>query len=318
MKLKQFYKTAVDFAVKNDPRGVQEVKAYLKTENKKYAALSPNEKAYYDEEKLTNPYADSRILYDSGKEIKSILVGIDMEVGELLLAERLSEKGRKIDAVITHHPEGMAYARFYDVMDMQADIFSSFGVTISASQGLLEKRIKEVGQKVAASNHYRTADAARLLDIPILSMHTVADNCVASYLQKRTDSKNISVLQDIIDMLMQEPEYKEAAKKGNPPVILAGNKNRKVKKVMVDMTGGTSGPKEIYEKLSNSGVDTIIGMHFSPEHKKELERINMNVVLAGHISSDTLGMNLVLDEVERKHGKLKIYETSGFKRFARK
>ncbi|MFP4465505.1 MAG: NGG1p interacting factor NIF3 [Candidatus Goldiibacteriota bacterium] len=318
MKLKQFYKTAVEYGIKNDPRGVKEVKAYLKTENKKYEYMPQKEKIYYDKEKLTNPYADSRILYDNGKEIRSVLVGIDMEVGELLLADRLSEKGKKIDAVIAHHPEGMAYARFYDVMDMQADIFNSFGVAISASQGLLEKRMKEVGEKVAASNHYRTADAARLLDIPLLNMHTFADNCVASYLQKKIDQKNIFTLGDVINMLMQEPEYKEAAKRGNPPAVLVGGKNRKVKKAMVDMTGGTSGPKEIYEKLLNSGVDTVIGMHFSPEHKKELEKINMNVVLAGHISSDTLGMNLMLDEVERKNGKLKIYETSGFKRFVRK
>ena len=38
-------------------------------------------------------------------------------------------------------------------------------------------------------------------------------------------------------------------------------------------------------------------MHISDEHKKEAEKHHINVVIAGHIASDNLGMNLLLDSV---------------------
>jgi len=41
------------------------------------------------------------------------------------------------------------------------------------------------------------------------------------------------------------------------------------------------------------------------------------VVIAGHISSDNLGINLMLDELQKK-GSLKILDCSGFRRFSRK
>jgi len=41
-------------------------------------------------------------------------------------------------------------------------------------------------------------------------------------------------------------------------------------------------------------------MHQSEEHKKEAESANINVVVAGHISSDSLGVNLFLDELEKQ------------------
>jgi hypothetical protein len=317
MKLSDIYQAAIEYGIKMDPRGEKEVKEYLKKTKKQYDELSEKEKKNFDAEKLTNPYADSRIIYDSGALIKGVLVGIDMETQELLLADRLREKGEKIDAVIAHHPVGMAYARFYDVMDMQAEIFAMFGVPVSAAEDLTEKRKKEVGEKVLPANHFRAADAAKLLNFSILNFHTPADNSVVTYLQNRFDREKPGTLGGIIDMLMEEKEYSEYAKRGVGPMILLGDKARKVKKVFVDMTGGTEGPKDIYAKLAVAGIDAIVGMHFSDEHKKAIQAAGMNAVIAGHISSDDLGMNMVLDAIEKELGALKIYEASGFIRVKR-
>ena len=56
----------------------------------------------------------------------------------------------------------------------------------------------------------------------------------------------------------------------------------------------------MYEKMAQAGIGTIIGMHMSERNKKEAEANNINVVIAGHISSDSLGMNLFLDELEKQ------------------
>ena len=43
-----------------------------------------------------------------------------------------------------------------------------------------------------------------------------------------------------------------------------------------------------------------MGMHISEEHKKEAEVAHIHAIIAGHISSDSLGMNLFLDELEKE------------------
>jgi hypothetical protein len=147
-------------------------------------------------------------------------------------------------------------------------------------------------------------------------MHTPTDNMVVNYLQNMFDKKSPDKLGDIIEMLRKIPEYREACRNNAGPRILLGANNRSAGKIFVDMTGGTEGAKEIFKSLVNSGVNTIVGMHLSDGHRKEAEKHHLNVVIAGHISSDNLGINLMLDEV-RKNGRLSIIECSGFRRFKR-
>ena len=48
--------------------------------------------------------------------------------------------------------------------------------------------------------------------------------------------------------------------------------------------------------------------------QKKAQEEHMNVIIAGHIASDNLGLNLVLDTLEKKD-KFKILPCSGFRRF---
>jgi hypothetical protein len=57
-------------------------------------------------------------------------------------------------------------------------------------------------------------------------------------------------------------------------------------------------------------------MHISEEHRKEAEKNHMNIVIAGHISSDNLGLNLLLDEVLQGSG-VQVLACSGFNRTRR-
>lgn len=318
MKLKELYESVIANGTGADPRGKKAVLKELEKRNKVYKDMKKEEKEFFDTESLVNPYADTRILHGTGnEEIETVIVGIDMEAAELLLADRLSSKGEKIDLVIAHHPEGKAYANFYEVMHMQADILNKFGVPINIAEDLIEGRMKEVGRKLMPVNHTRASDAARLLDIPFMCMHTPADNMVVNYLQKLLDKKSPDTLGDILDILLKIPEYREAAKNNAGPNILLGSKERSAGKIFVDMTGGTEGAKDIFESLANAGVSTIVCMHLSDEHRKKAEKHHINVVIAGHISSDNVGINLMLDKIQKK-GKLKVIPCSGFRRFERK
>ncbi len=317
MKLSEFFKKAIDTGIANDPRGSDFVARELQQRQKDFANLPPKEKEFFDPESLENPYADSRILYGDGDgEISNILVGIDIEVGEVLLAETLGKRGSPIDLIVSHHPEGRAYATLYSVMYMQADILSRFGVPINIAEDLMEGRVKEIERRLMPINHSRAVDAARLLDLPFACLHTPADNMVASYLQHLCAEKQPYTLEDLIDLLRDIPEYRDAEKVGAGPRVLLGSKKRKVGKVFVDMTGGTEGSKEIFQSITMSGINTMLVMHLSEEHRTEAEKHHVNVVLAGHIASDNIGVNLLLDRVLDGNS-CAVYECSGFRRFRR-
>jgi putative NIF3 family GTP cyclohydrolase 1 type 2 len=317
VRLQEFYELAIQAGIDADPRGRAAVEAGLQDARSAYEKLSDEDRAFFDLEKLNNPYADSRVLHgDPDREVKTLLVGIDMETPELLLADRLNQKGQAIDLVLAHHPEGRAYANFYEVMNMQADILHQFGVPINVAESQLSARIKEVERSLLPVNHTRPVDAARLLDIPLLCLHTPADNMVARYLQSLFDREAPARLKDVVRRLRTIPEYQESTRNNAGPRVLIGSDDQRTGKIFVDMTGGTSGSKESLEKLAQSGVGTIVGMHMSEDHRKEAEKHHLHVVLAGHISSDTLGINLLLDALEKK-GSFTVLVCSGFKRFKR-
>ena len=317
MKLKDIYQKAIETGMHNDPRSSDGVMKDIEQKKKSYDELKPDEKDFFDMESLRNPYADSRILFGTGdEEIRTVLAGIDIEVGEVLLADSLRSKGKQVDLLLSHHPEGRAYANLYDVMRMQSDILNRFGVPINIAEDLMEGRIKEVERRLLPANHSRAVDAARLLGIPFLCLHTPADNMVANYLQRLFDEKKPYLISDVMSILKDIPEYKDAGLHTVGPSVFLGAKNRKAGKIFVDMTGGTEGSKEIFESLTTGGVSTIVAMHLSEEHRKEAEKNHLNVVIAGHISSDNLGLNLLLDEITRGNA-IEILECSGFKRFSR-
>lgn len=317
LTIEQIYKTAITCGIESDPRGEKYVLSELTKTKEEYDSLKEDKKAEFDNERLINPYDDTRILYgDVNKRIKTILIGIDMEIGEVLLADRLRGKGRMIDLIISHHPEGYAMAGFYAVMEMQADVLNKFGVPINVAEGIMKERISEVERRVSPVNHNRAVDAANLLDIPLMCIHTPADNMVTSFLQQLIDDTKPETIKDIVKLLKDIPEYKMAVQDKAGPKIFVGAEKNRAGKIFVEMTGGTEGSKHILEKLSQAGVGTVIGMHYSEDLRKEAEKHHVNVVIAGHMASDSLGINLLLDKIDKEH-QLEIIACSGFRRIER-
>jgi len=299
MKTKDIYNLAVNLGKDSDLRGIEAVEKYLARVSKKYEALTERDKNNFDVEKLSNPYSDTRALFDNNREIKKIMVGIDMETPELLLAKQFGD----IDLVIAHHPEGIALADLSDVMKLQAQVLANYGLPINIAESIIKPRISEVNRGISSINHDRAVDAARALDLNFMCIHTPADNLGASFVDKLIQSKkaDIETVGDLMEILETVPEYAEAKKRKAGPMIFAGSEDSSCGKIVVtEFTGGTSGSKDIYEKMSQYGIGTVIGMHMSEEHRKEAEKYHINVVIAGHMASDSLGMNLLLDEIEKQ------------------
>jgi hypothetical protein len=266
--------------------------------------------------KKPREYADTAVLYGKpDTEINKVMVGIDIGPAELLLAERLRHK-RGLDLVISHHPAGRALANFYEVMKVQIDMLSKVGIEPDAARGFIEERKAAVERKIMPVNYNRAVDVARLLDIPFVCIHTPADNCVWHFLEKLLKRKKPVILKDIVGILEKIPEYLFAKGDNNGPRIIRGSEYCPCGKIFLEMTGGTEGSEKVFDKLAHKGIKTLVSMHLSEGHFKTIKDTNINVVIAGHISSDTLGLNLLLDEIEKKH-RLDITECSGFRRVRR-
>ncbi len=314
MNTKQIFDLAIKQGIEADLRGKTAVLKMLKHKKEQYDKLSEDKKKEYDTEALTNPYIDSRIhhLADEKKTVKKVLTGIDMEGDELLLAKQLGD----IDLVIAHHPRGKALADLADVMHMQAEVYASYGIPINIAEGMQHERISEVARGVSPANHFRVVDMARLLDISLINVHTPTDNLVATFLKKEVEKAKPEYVSDIVTMLKQQPEYQIAIERGAGPVLFAGRMNNRCGTVAVtEITGGTEPSAQIYQHLAAAGVGTVISMHQSEEHKKAAAKHHINVVIAGHISSDSLGMNLFLDKLEEQG--IEIVPASGLIRVSR-
>ena len=318
MKLDKLYKTAIAVGIAQDLRGKKEINRILKEEKDKYKNLKKEDQEFYDLDRLFNPFADSRILHGKkDTDVKKVIAGIDMEVGELLLAHQLNkDMDKKIDLVVAHHPEGYALAQLHDVMKLQSDLLAQYGVTISIAEQLMEKRISEVERGIMPVNHNRSVDVARILGIPMICLHTPADNCVTNYLTKLFNKEKPYKIKDLHNLLRAIPEFKKSAKLQVPAKTVCGSDNNKCGKIFVDMTGGTGGSQDIFDKLTGSGVSTLVGMHIGEKHLENARKANLNVVIAGHIASDCIGVNLLFDEIEKEE-KLEFISVSGYERIKR-
>jgi putative NIF3 family GTP cyclohydrolase 1 type 2 len=85
---------------------------------------------------------------------------------------------------------------------------------------------------------------------------------------------------------------------------------------MVKFAGGTAGPKEMYDSLSKAGVGTFVCMHMPENHLEEARKAHINVIVAGHMASDSVGINLMADSMEEKG--VNITPFSGLLRYERK
>lgn len=223
-----------------------------------------------------------------GENIKKVLIGIDMETPELLLAKELG-----FDCVVSHHPKAdNCVVDFAKVMDVQIDRMTQAGVPINKAQKALKKKQMSIDLVQHASNYDRVSSAARLLNMPYLNIHIPADLITESIVQTRLnnafDTKPKTKLKDIIEELNSWEYYQG---KVAQPIIRVGSNNDYAGKIEVLMAGGTNGGVDVFKSYFEAGVGTIVAMHVPEDVKKAVIEQNIgNIIIAPHMPSDSIGL----------------------------
>ncbi len=233
-----------------------------------------------------------------GEGIHRVLATIDCDVADLLLAREL-----RCDAVLTHHPEGEASLHGWRLIARQVEQMVESGVPVARAEAAIQRRMRAVELNSHARNYGRVVQAAQLLRLPFLNVHLPCDVISRDFISQkmapfqRPDSR--ATVADVIASLQEFPEQKLAA---TAPSVRLGAPDRLAGRVAVAMAGYTNGGVDVLRAYFEAGVGTVLMMHFPEADLREAleQKLAGNLVITGHMASDSIGINVYLDELERR------------------
>jgi putative NIF3 family GTP cyclohydrolase 1 type 2 len=235
-------------------------------------------------------------IYVSGENIKKILFGIDAGVPELLLAKELG-----YDAVIAHHPPGgSAVINFHNVFKRHIGQMVAAGVPEREAERAVQRKLEALEVEMHMRNYGHAVDVARLLKVPYMNIHTPLDEIGRRRMSAQVKRKigKDSVVQDIVSALEELTEFKNALTKIK---IRLGKPENPAGKVVVSHGAGTNGGYEIAKTYFRYGVGTLVYIHISPRDLEKLKTDGVgNLIVTGHIASDSVGINPLIHELEKR------------------
>jgi len=235
-------------------------------------------------------------IYVDGDKIKKILFCIDAGISELLLAKKL-----KCDAVIAHHPVGgIAAIHFHEVFKRHVQQMTDAGIPKEKAEDAVKKRLEELEVEAHTRNYAQAIDVAKLLEMPFMNIHTPLDNVGRQIMSKQISKKTSknSTLEEVITALEELSEFRNALTKIK---IRLGKPENKAGKVVVSHGAGTNGGYEIAKTYFDHGISTVIYIHVGIGDLAKLKAENKgNLIITGHIASDSVGINPFIKELEKK------------------
>lgn len=243
--------------------------------------------------------ADSQI-FVRGNDIKRILFGVDVDAAGILIAKQLN-----FNAVIAHHPPGNE-AQIYGmpkVMLRHIDQMKSVGISEKNAKKALEIIRGKISRQRNVINYDRVTSVAKLLEIPFLNIHTPVDAITKKYFDDYIDSflsSNKSA--NVSDLIKSLNEIDEISKGLTKPALRIGDDESPVGKFFVAISAGTSGGAAVAKAYFKAGINTLLYMHLGEGDYKKLkkERVKGNLIVTGHMPSDSIGINIYLNELEKR------------------
>jgi putative NIF3 family GTP cyclohydrolase 1 type 2 len=238
--------------------------------------------------------ADSEI-HVKGRKIRKALVAIDVGVAEILLARELG-----CDAVIAHHPAGgSARLNGWKVFLRHIDQLKETGVPDDVAKEAIKPKLRALELQHHPDNYDQVPSVARKLKMPLVSIHSPCDEIGRKMIQSAVKAlDNTSTVKDLVTRIGRFPEYRKAVSKIE---IRLGSSNSKAGKIAISHAAYTNGGYEIAKTYFQNGVGTLSYIHVAESDLTRLENEpHGNLIVLGHIASDWLGINRLLNELEKK------------------
>ncbi len=233
-----------------------------------------------------------------GKTVRRIFATIDCDVADLLMARVL-----RCDTVITHHPEGVASLNGWKLIARQVEQMVECGVPVARAESAIQRRMHSVELNSHVRNYARVVQAAQLLNLSFLNVHLPCDvisrRLIGEKMAPFNRPESRATVSEVIAVLQEIPEQKLAATQAK---VRLGGPDRLAGRVAVAMAGYTNGGVDVLRAYFEAGVGTVLMMHFPEADLREGREQNLagNLVITGHMASDSIGINVYLDELERR------------------
>ena len=240
---------------------------------------------------------DSQVYLDG--EVRRVFVGIDVDVSELLLARTLGA-----DGIIAHHPIGSrARLGLPAVIERHEAQMRVAGVPEPIAHEMMLARQRPIAHGLHTTNYDRVVDAARQLEMPMMNIHLAADiigrQFFIEFVNRVVDGQATTV-GSLVAELRTIPEMEASLVQ---PELWLGTPENRVGRWVVQMAAGTNGGAPVYRTYYEHGFDTILAMHIDERDLRELEQLQRpgaNLVITGHMPSDSIGINRVIDALEQQ------------------
>ena len=235
--------------------------------------------------------ADSAV-HIKGKNIRKVLIGIDIGTAELMLAKQL-----ECDAVIAHHPIGTAAVNFYKVFDRHVDYMVEHGVPKKIARTAVEKLKERIETRNHADIYSDVVGAAKALGMPLVNIHQPCDEFMRQVILRAIKAGRTEYVSDIVKSISKIPEFSHAATRVK---VRFGNQNNKAGHWSLVVAAGTNGGFSIARAYFQHGISTVIYLHidYGELIKMREEKLKGNLVVMGHLGGDSIGLNGLADRLE--------------------
>lgn len=242
-------------------------------------------------------------IYVEGTGLKRVMMGIDIAGAELLLARQLG-----VDGVIAHHPAGgNAHLHYPWVLTTQIDFLINAGVPAEVAEETIRPKIRAAELTAQTRNFDHVPSVARLLGMPFLNVHLPLDEygrrimaaAIEDHLATIRPSRE-PLVRDVVDGLATIPELRDAR---TDIKVAVGDASSPADSVFVFHGAGTNGGFAAAKAMWDAGVGTVVYIHIAPpdaDQLRALDQAGKSVVVSGHISSDMIGINRYVTELEQR------------------
>lgn len=237
--------------------------------------------------------ADSAI-HVSGKNIQKVLLCVDADPAELMLAKSLG-----CDAVITHHPIGKAYLNFHLVFDRHVDYMLAHGVPRNIAEDAVRKLKERTALRSHTTIYTHTVATAEKLKMPLVNIHLPCDELMRRTILAQLKANRIEKVSDVKTAVEQIPEFRNAETKVQVPY---GDPSNEAGKYALVVAAGTNGGYSVAKAYFDHGVSTVIYLHVNGEDLAKLkeDKVRGNLVILGHLAGDSVGLNQLANALEKE------------------
>ena len=229
-----------------------------------------------------------------GKNIKKIMLMIDVTTADLMLAKNLG-----CDAVVTHHPIGVTAINFYKVIDRHIDYMKENGIP----ENIAKKSVLDLKKRIELRNHTQiyssVIDSAKILNMPLVNIHQPCDEYARRVISQKIQDENPNLVSDLVTTLEDIPEFKNAATKIQ---VSYGQPNSSVGKWVAVIAAGTNGGFQIAKNYFDNGISTVLYFHIDYNDLVKLIESNIqgNLIILGHLAGDSIGLNALANNLENE------------------